>query len=80
MYAKQTKKLKGNKILIEEGLDVRRRIASGTSDCELLSSVLRPSELVPLNRSYAARGRVLWMAGVGMRLLRHDGEIEGRGR
>ena len=71
-------KFKGNKILSRKGLDVRRpRVTSGTSDCELLSSVLRPSKLVSLSRSYAARRRVWRMVGVGMRLLRHYREVEG---
>ena len=53
------------------------RVMSGTSDCGLLSSVLWPSKLVSLSRSYAARRRVWRMVGVGMRLLRHYREVEG---
>ena len=71
-------KIKGTKILIQKRLDVRRpRVTSGTSDCELLTTVLWPSKLVSLSRSYAARRRVWRMVGVGMRLLRHDREVEG---
>jgi len=71
-------KIKGNKILIQKRLDERRpRVTSGTSDCELLTTVLWPSKLVSLSRSYAARRRVWRMVGVGMRLLRHDREVEG---
>ncbi len=60
-------KIKGNKLLIQKRLDVRRpRVTSGTSDCELLTTVLWPSKLVSLSRSYAARRRVWRMVGVGM--------------
>ena len=71
-------KIKGNKIFIQKRLDVRRpRVTSGTSNCELLTTVLWPSKLASLSRSYAARRRVWRMVGVGMRLLRHDREVEG---
>ena len=74
-------KIKGNKILIQKRLDVRRpRVTSGTSDCELLTTVLWPSKLVSLSRSYAARRRVWRMVGVGMRLLRHDREDTSLGK
>jgi hypothetical protein len=73
-----------NKIKVHEGRDVRRRHKPSRAnvcawDSEFLSPVqwhsrLGPSSCEKMRHTAACGARLL---GVGLRLLRHDGEIEG---
>jgi len=57
----------------------KRRIASRTRGCMELRALdirLRHAKAGPLGAGNAARRRVWRIVGVGMGLLRHDGEVE----
>ena len=74
-------KIKKLALKVHEERELKRRTAQAIQaavwSCELLVLRLRHANAGPLAACNAARRRVRRIVGVGMGLLRHDGEVEG---